>query len=296
MLLAARRILVEGDIECVDQVGTIPLDEPGDVFGEVLARLGDEVAEPVEYLEPHPVVGGWRSLRQNPPQIRIEVTTGVLKPQVERHMVDAGAEIVDIVSGKVEDPGELRGGALDTVAESHGLDGGRSPHCPGQHGHGIGVVHEKGVRTTGFHVPRHLQHHRGGAEGAHDPADAKGIADRLPQPVPLRNLEVDHGGRLVAADLDHVDDVVGSIQGAPPVCRRLDHWGRSGCLGNAMDHLLRDFKPLTVNVHQGDGCLVQLGKGEQITQQRPCEDGAPGTDKGDLWSTPAHRVEAPFLM
>ncbi len=38
LILAAGDVLVEWDVELLDQVGTVALDEPGDVFAEVLAR------------------------------------------------------------------------------------------------------------------------------------------------------------------------------------------------------------------------------------------------------------------
>ncbi len=47
--LAAHEILVERDVEVLDQIGPAVLDEPGAVLGEVLGRLGREVAEVVEH-------------------------------------------------------------------------------------------------------------------------------------------------------------------------------------------------------------------------------------------------------
>ena len=66
----------------------------------------------------------------------------------------------------------------------------------------------------------HVEQHRDGAQAAHDAADAERVGDRLAQAEPLRHLEVGHGARLVAADLDHVDRVVGAVERGAPVGRR----------------------------------------------------------------------------
>ena len=57
-----------------------------------------------------------------------------------------------------------------------------------------------------------VEQHRDRAQPAHDAADAERVGDRLAQAELLRDLEVDHGARLVAADLDHVDRVVGAVE------------------------------------------------------------------------------------
>ena len=93
--LAAARVLVERDVEALDQVGPRRLDEPRHVLGEVLGGLGDEVAEVPQHLVAHAVAGGRRDL----PQRRVEVLAVALEAQVERHVVDAGDEVVDLAGG-----------------------------------------------------------------------------------------------------------------------------------------------------------------------------------------------------
>ncbi len=137
-------------------------------------------------------------------------------------MVDPGAEVVDLVEGDAQPVGDVRGRVLHAVAETDRLDRRRPVHRHAEHRHRVRVVEEEDVRADLLHRPPEIEHHRDGAQGAHDAADAQGVADRLAQTVALRDLEVDHRRRPVAADLDHVDRVVRSIQRRAQIGGRLD--------------------------------------------------------------------------
>ena len=52
---AAGDVFVERNVELLDQVGTVTLDKPGHIFGEVFAGLGDEIAKTLEHLIAHAV-------------------------------------------------------------------------------------------------------------------------------------------------------------------------------------------------------------------------------------------------
>ena len=93
-----------------------------------------------------------------------------------------------------------------------------------EHRHRVGVVEQPGVGAELGHVGGDALHHRDGAQRAEDAADAQRVADRLPQAVPARDLEVDQRGGI-AADLDHVDHVIDAVERGSPVevrlhCRR----------------------------------------------------------------------------
>ena len=96
LFLAPARVLVERDVEPLDQVGTVALDEPGDVLGEVLARLGDEVAQVFQHLVADPVPLGRPSLGGHAVERRVEVLAVALEAEVERHVVDPGGDVVDV--------------------------------------------------------------------------------------------------------------------------------------------------------------------------------------------------------
>ena len=94
---AAARVLVERDVEPLDQIGPVALDEPRHVLGEVLARLGDEVAEVL--AAPRSARGsssGTAPDSRQRAQPRVEVFAVALEAEVERHVVDAGGEVVDL--------------------------------------------------------------------------------------------------------------------------------------------------------------------------------------------------------
>ncbi len=55
LLLAADGVFVQRDAERLDQVGAVGLDEPGHIFGEMLAAFGDEIAQMRHHLIPNPV-------------------------------------------------------------------------------------------------------------------------------------------------------------------------------------------------------------------------------------------------
>jgi len=95
--LAAHEILVERDVVVLDQIGPAVLDEPGAVLGEVLGRLGREVAEVVEHLVAHPVPVRDPTFGRHPAQPRVEILAAVLEPEVEGDVVDPGAEVIDLV-------------------------------------------------------------------------------------------------------------------------------------------------------------------------------------------------------
>ena len=115
LVLAAGRILVERDVVARDQVVATRLDEPGHVLGEMLARLGDEVAEAAEDLEAHPLPGRLAPLGGQLAQGGIEILAVALEAQVEGDVVDAGAEVVDLVEGHAQPAGEVARPCLCTL-------------------------------------------------------------------------------------------------------------------------------------------------------------------------------------
>jgi hypothetical protein len=163
------------------------------------------------------------------------------------------------------------------VAEAHGADRRRPRHRPAEHRHRVHVLQQQRVGTDLLHVAADVEEDRNRAEAAHDPADPDRVPDRLPQPEALRHLEVDHRPGPVAADLEHRQDVVRSVQRGAAVERRLD--GDSGGRG----HPLGRAQTIRVDVHQRDRQPVaQLGEAEHVADQRAREDGRAGADQRDL--------------
>ena len=119
------------------------------------------------------------------------------------------------------------------------------------HGHRVRVVEQPGVRAHLLHVTCDIGQNRKGPQAAEDSSDADGVGDGLVQPVLRGDLEVAHR-RLVHADLDDVDDIVGTVECAPTVGAG-DHFrlgtGRAG--GGSGDRL-RGLETFDVDVVQHD--------------------------------------------
>ena len=142
-----------------------------------------------------------------------------LELQVEGHVVDAGAEVADLLDRHADVVRQLLGRALHA--------NGRGRRCGSR-----GIARDSAAQFIAIgltycsisasgqssSMSRAMSISTGrGAQAAHDAADAERVGDRLAQPVLLRHLEVDHGAGLVAGDLDHQHDVVGVLERAAAV-------------------------------------------------------------------------------
>ena len=146
-------------------------------------------------------------------ELGVETLAAVLEAVEERLVVDAGAEVGDLLDRHAaRGSAIISHGALHRVAEPDDLPLRRALIDElADHRHRVRVVEEPRVRADLGHVVADAEHHRGGAQRADDAADAERVADRLAHAVAGRDLEVAHG-RRVAADLDAVDDVVGAVE------------------------------------------------------------------------------------
>ena len=84
----------------------------------MLARFGDEIAEPQEHVVAHAVPVGHAALLDHLADERVEIFAVPLEGQVEGHVVDAGAAVVDLLDRHADVGGDLLGGALHAVAEA----------------------------------------------------------------------------------------------------------------------------------------------------------------------------------
>jgi hypothetical protein len=212
---------------------------------------------------------------------REQVDTLVLEREIERHVVDTGSAVGDLVGSDPEVVTDLVCRSLHAVTQAHRRDVGQSVQRPAVHRHRVHVVEMQHVGAQLLHVVEHLLHHRDGAQGAHDPADAERVGDRLTQPVLLRDLEVDHRRRPVPADLDHADRVVGTVECGSPVGGRHHRRVRaeSGC--DPMSDLLARRETHGVDVVQDDLARRQFGVREDVAHQVAGEDRATGADEDD---------------
>ena len=122
--------------------------------------------------------------------------------------------------------------------------------------------------------------HRERAQRAEHPADAGGVADGLPQPVPRRDLEVDDVASMPPTW------IMLMTKSAPSRAARRSSVavivaGWPSCSDNLRGRALRDREPLGVDVVQRE-VEVEVSVPQQVGDQLTGEDDAPGADECDL--------------
>ena len=191
----------------------------------MFAGLSDIVAEAFHHFQTDHVAGllglillfspGFDLLIGDLLDLGIEVFAVFGEFKQPRHVVDTGDMRVDVcetLRSGIELESFQQGfhADLNGVAETDSFDSGGLEHSSGEHSHRVGVVEEPGIGSDFFDVSGKIQHHRNGAQGSEDTADAEGVGDGLTQTVFLGDLEVDDSGGFISADLDRVDDKISS--------------------------------------------------------------------------------------
>src|SRR5215468_9723641 len=118
--------------------------------------------------------------------------------QVERHMVDAGGNVIDLLQWNSNVVSQVAGRVLDAMAQTDGFDPGRACQSPAIHGHWIHVIQMHYTRTSALHLVAHFEQYRYGTQSAHDAADSERVRDGLPETKALGDFEIGHGTRPVA--------------------------------------------------------------------------------------------------
>src|SRR5437867_3503317 len=90
-------VFIERDIVSLDQVRPVAADEVRCVFSKVLAGFGDEAAEAGEHIVSHAIPIRHSTIFYHLANERVQIRPLPLKSQVERHMVDSGAQVVDLL-------------------------------------------------------------------------------------------------------------------------------------------------------------------------------------------------------
>ena len=188
------------------------------VLGGMLARLGGEVAEPPVELDAHAALKLGIRLDAGVEQ-RIEVLAVALEAEDERLVVEARRKERDLVDGHADERREILGRELDGVAETDDVLCRRAAvDEPAEHRHRVRVVEQPGAWAELRHLAAEREHVVGGAERAEDARRSRACPRSSGAAVARRDLEVEQR-RRVAADLDHVDHVVGPVE-RRPVARR----------------------------------------------------------------------------
>ena len=177
----------------------------------MLTRLCAVVAEAADVFQSDKIIEFFGRIFENfictAADLGIEVVAvGILDLKQECHMVDARDLFLDGTLRLESDFLEKSVRAdLNAMAKTYGLNGGVSLHKSGEDRHGVGVVEEESLGANLSHILSKIIENGDGAESAEDTTDAEGIRDGLTETVLLRNLKVDNGAGIVAADLDRVN-------------------------------------------------------------------------------------------
>src|SRR5690625_537578 len=139
----------------------------------------------------------------------------------------------------------MTGGAPYTVAQTEGS----YPlllYDPLIHCHRIRIIEEPSIRAQPFHILCQLLHKRDRAQSPHNPADTKGVPDRLLQSVPIWNFEISDRRGTITTDWNKADDVISPGKGLRAVDRVDDTHSPRGAVGrrtlNFLDKPLREFR------------------------------------------------------
>ena len=176
----------------------------------MFARLRHEIPKPLEHLITHsigqtikPAITTFHistrrhrklrgALRNQRVQIARPSRQFLCKLQIKRHVVDTSTPILKSLRVDTNVARQLVCGVLHAVAQTNGLNARCSRYCPAQHAHRVHIVQQQCIRAQLFHVFADIQHHRNGAQPAHDSTDSQCVGNRLLQPVFLRYLKINH--------------------------------------------------------------------------------------------------------
>ncbi len=241
--------------------------------------LGHEVAEAAHELETHRLERERLRVLETGAQARVQVGAFVLEAEEPGLVVDPRHPVAELV---VRDPAVLSEQArrpLDGVAKAHDPKT-RKRRAPGEDGHGVGVLQDKGPRAQLGHVLYEAVEDREVAQAAEDPAWPQGVADALAHPVAFRDgyVELPLGG---AAHLDGDDHVVGPLKGLATISGGDDPRRRLRRLGHPAHEPFGTREPVGVDVHEHDLALAELGKGEDVPREVPREHHTSRSDEDD---------------
>ncbi len=251
--------------------------------------LRHEVAEVPHHLDAHLLVHVVLRLLAALFEERIEVPALVLELQEPGHVVDAGAQEVDLLLRHIHIAGDQVQGRLDTVAEADvGHVRGLAERVAA-HAHRVRVLEQNRLRLRHLiDVPRHIDQDGDRPQAPRDPAGAERVANALIDPVLERDLVI-HLEGVHTAHLDQADDIVrvldrlSAIEGGP------DLRPEPILLHHALRERLHTTELRLGSTHQRVLRVLQRGRRQHVVQQRLGEDDAACSYDRDF-----HRSLAPF--
>ena len=154
-------------------------------------------------------------------------------------------------------------------------------HGPAEHGHGVGVVQQIGVRAVPLHVPGDVEHHRDGAQGAEDARWPAGVADVRVHAVLLGDQDVVPPD-VERAGQDRDEDDISVAKRLGPVQRGLDPGWIVALGDDALRRAARKVEPLRIDVHQRQRGVLEQGESQHVPHECASESEAASADECDL--------------
>ena len=193
-------------------------------------------------------------------------------------MIDAGANVGDMIHRRADPAGQHRYRALDAVAQTGRLNETRAPHRPAQHRHRIGVVKQNCVRTKFFHVRHDADHHRNRPQRTEHATDTARVADVGIDAVFFGNQNVVLPHTHVAGQ-NRAQHRIRALQRLAPVHRRHDTRRILAAVNNALHRTFREIESFTIHVHQHQCGIFQQRIRQDVAHQATRKSQTTGTDK-----------------
>ena len=210
----------------------------------------------------------------------IQVAAAMLQAQEPAHMIDAGADEVDLRLGDSHVTSDQIHRGLDAVTEADELNLGGSER-PADHRHRVDVLQDKRLRARTLDLGGEVHHDRNAALGAEDPTRSERIADALIDAVSIRHLIVG-AESLDTPDLERRDDVVGPHKSLGQVGGDPDRGFQPVVGDHAVDIALDLRGPLFRRRHQHEFRSPDAGNGENVENERLAEHDASCADDHNL--------------
>ena len=263
--------------------------EPSVILGIVAAGLRDIIAQMPEHFVAHLLLVIKLGILQLLCKLWVQVLPVVLQLEIERLMVDARTEIIDLVHRRFQPLRQHGDRPLHAVAQTCDLDVCFGLHGLAEHRHRIRVIQKNRVWAVFLDIPANVQHQRDIAQSAENAGDAARIAD----------VDIDaelHGDlNIIAPDVDpavedRTQNAVRTGKRLRAALRRGDCCVRTHGRVDLSDCGGNPFEPLRVGVHQRQLTVRKGWEREQIPDKIAREDKAARADKCKFF----HKEHHPF--
>ncbi len=220
---------------------------------------------------------------------RIGILAVPLVFEIPGLMVDARAQVIDLVEGRADPFGQHHGGALHGMAKAGDRDEGLPLQGGAQHGHRVGVIEQDGVRAVLFHVADDVQHGIDGAQEAEDAAGPRVSPTLMSTPYFLGiSMSCRQTSVLPARMVVSTTSAPLSASARSSVASTLAGW-LPAAINFSTPFFAHSSRSASMSIKR-DGCILQQRKSQDVAHKLAGKAQAACADKCDLrHSTPFQR-------